>query len=272
MSTTLIITTIAGTGICGYSGDSGPATAATLNFPEAVAADRNGNIYISDTGNGVIRKIDNSGTITTFVSFLDNNDAVTSGRTVALALDGSGNLYACDGFSAIWKITPTGGTSIVAGVLFNIGYNSDGIPATQAWLFLPTGVAVDRAGNVYISDWLNNRIRKVDASGMISTIAGTGSFGFSGDGGPATSAELFEPSDVAADNTGNVYIADRINFRVRVVDASGTINTLAGSGDYGYNGNDDIATKANLFPHSVAVRDGIVYFLDASTYRVRKVH
>ena len=272
MSTAGIVTTIAGTGICGYSGDSGPATAATLNFPQAVAADRNGNVYISDTGNEVIRKIDSSGTISTFVSFLDNNGSATSARTVALAVDGSGNLYASDGLWAIWRITPDGGTSVVAGTLFDIGYNGDGIPATQAWLFLPSGVAVDHADNLYISDWLNCRVRKVDSSGNISTIAGTGSFGFSGDGGPGTSAQISEPSDVAADNAGNVYIADWVNFRVRVVDASGTINTLAGSGDYGYNGNDDIATKANLFPHSVAVRDGIVYFLDASTYRVRKVN
>jgi hypothetical protein len=187
-------------------------------------------------------------------------------------VDSGGNLYASDGLWAIWKITPDGGTSVVAGTLFSIGYNGDQIPATQAWLFLPSGVAVDHAGNLYISDWLNYRVRKVDSSGNISTIAGTGSFGFSGDGGQGISAKISEPSDVAADNAGNVYIADWVNFRVRVVDASGTINTLAGSGDYGYNGNDDIATKANLFPHSVAVRDGIVYFLDASTYRVRKVH
>ena len=253
MSKTGIIITIAGTGICGYSGDGGPATAATLILPEAVAADGNGNVYIADTGNEVIRKIDSSGTITTFVSLLDNNGSDTSARVVALAVDGSGNLYASDGFWAIWKITPAGATSVVAGSLFNVGYNGDGIPATQAWLFLPTGVAVDRAGNLYISDWLNNRIRKVDTDGIISTIAGTGVFGFSGDGGPGTSAQVSEPSDVAADNAGNVYIADWVNFRVRVVDPSGTINTLAGSGGYGYNGNDDIATKANVFPQSVAV-------------------
>ncbi len=272
MSTRRIISTIAGTGICGYSGDSGPATAATLNFPQAVAADGNGNVYISDAGNWVIRKIDSSGTITTFVSVLTSNGAATSARTVALAVDGSGDLYASDGFFGIWKITPDGQTSIVAGTLFMVGYNGDGIPATQARLSLPTGVALDGKGNIYISDWLNSRIRKVDTDGIISTIAGTGAFGFSGDGGPGPAAELFEPSDVAADGAGNVYIADWINFRIRVVDASGTINTLAGSGGYGYNGNDDIATRTNLFPHSVVVRDGIVYFLDAGTYRVRKIY
>jgi sugar lactone lactonase YvrE len=266
------ISTIAGTGICGYSGDGGPATSATLSLPQAVAADGNGNVYIADTGNEVIRKVDSTGTITTFVTTLISNGAATSARSNALAVDSGGNLYASDGFWAIWKITPSAATSIVAGMLYSGGYNGDGIPATQASLSLPNGVAIDGSGNMYISDWLNSRIRMVNTSGIISTVAGTGIEGFSGDGGPASAAMISLPTDVAADNKGNVYIADWINFRVRVVDPSGTINTLAGSGNVGYNGNDVVATKANLFPYGVAVRDGIVYFSDGYTYLVRKVH
>jgi sugar lactone lactonase YvrE len=266
------ISTFAGTGICGYAGDGGPATSATLLAPQAVAADGNGNVYIADTGNEVIRKVDSNGTITTFVSTLINNGAATSARSLALAVDGNGNLYTSDGFFAVWKITPDGTMSVVAGSLFSVGYNGDGIPATQAWLFIPIGVAVDRAGNLYISDWLNDRIRKVDANGIISTVAGNGVFGFSGDGGPATSAALFEPTDVAVDSRGNIYIADWINFRIRVVDASGTINTFAGSGGFGYNGNDVRASKVNVFPNGIAVRDNILYFSDDGTYRIRKVH
>jgi sugar lactone lactonase YvrE len=271
VSTSGIISTFAGVGLSGYGGDNGPARSAYLNLPEAVAADVHGNIYIADTGNNVIRKVDSGGTITTFLTEFTSGTSAESARAVALAFDSSGNLYASDGLFAIWKITSSGTSTIVAGILYNLGYNGDGIPATQASLFLPTGVAVDKSGNVFVSDWLNNRIRKVDTSGIISTIAGTGISGFSGDGGPGTSAELFEPSDVATDSAGNIYIADWINYRVRVLDSSGTINTVAGSGGYDYNGNDVLAAQAHLLPNGLAVRDNIVYFSDESTYRVRKI-
>src|SRR5579862_163846 len=227
-----MISTLAGTGICAYSGDGGPATSATLSIPQAVAADGNGNVYIADYGNDVIRKVDSSGTITTFLTTLTASNGFTlPAISNALAIDGSGNLYSSDSIYAVWKITPSGATTVVAGELYDIGYNGDGIPATQAWLFLPNGVAVDGVGNVYISDWLNNRIRKVNTAGIISTVAGTGTGGFSGDGGPATSAMVSLPMDVAVDNKGNFYIADWDNYRVRIVDSSGTIETLAGSGN-----------------------------------------
>ncbi len=272
MSQSGIITTFAGTGICGYSGDGGPASAATLNAPQAVAADGNGNVYVADTGNEVIRKIDSSGTITTFVSFLITNNSAESAAAYGLAVDAAGSLYVSDGVFAVWKIDPSGTMTVAAGTLFAIGYNGDGIPATQAWLDFPRGIALDRSGNLYIADWLNDRVRKVDTNGIISTIAGNGKGGFGGDHGPGTSATLNLPSDVAADDQGNVYISDWINFRIRVVDPTGTINTFAGSGGYGYNGNDVLAEKVNMFPQSVAVRNGIVYYADQSTYRVRKVH
>jgi sugar lactone lactonase YvrE len=270
VSSTGTITTLAGNGISGYSGDGGPASAAILNLPEAIAVDRNQNIYIADTGNNVIRKIDSSGTITTFVrSFPSFNSGA---RTVALAVDASGNLYASDGIFVVWKITPSGDATIAAGVMNELGYNGDGIPATQATLFLPTGVAVDVEGNLYISDSINNRVRKVDTAGIISTVAGNGLPAFSGDGGAATSAALNDPYDVAVDAAGNIYIADAINFRIRVVDTSGTINTLAGTGDYGYNGNDVLASRAHMFPEGLAIRNNVLYFSDGGSYRVRKIN
>jgi sugar lactone lactonase YvrE len=133
---------------------------------------------------------------------------------------------------------------------------------------------VDRAGNVYIADSDNQRIRKVDTTGIISTVAGNGTTGFGGDGGPATSAKLFQPADVAVDTKGNFYIADRINFRIRMVDSSGTITTLAGSGVNGvYNGNNLPALQTNLYPGGVAVSPkGIVYVLDDGSNRIRDIH
>lgn len=268
------ISTFAGTGICSYSGDGGPATSATVFLPEAVAADANGNVYIADTGNSVIRKVDKTGTITTFLTILTASNGFTvAARSTALAVDGSGNLYASDGTFAIWKITPSASTTVVAGVLYNLGYNGDGIPATQAWLFLPTGVSVDREGNLYICDWLNERIRKVDTAGIISTVAGTGAEGYNGDGGPATSATLTLPTDVAVDAKGNFYIADWDNLRVRVVNSSGTIETLVGTGEFGYNGNNLPARQTTVFPFGLAFSpSGDLYVADEGSFRVREVH
>jgi len=263
ISTAGVITTIAGNGNAGYSGDGGLATEAMLSGPSGVAVDGAGNIYIADN-ESVIRKVDSNGIITTFATTPANG----------LALDGAGNLYVAGFFNeVVLKFTPQGASSIVAGVQSNFGYNGDGIPATEAWLAFPMGVVVDKAGNLYIADWLNNRIRKVDTSGIISTVAGNGNGGFSGDGGPATSATIWSALDVAVDTKGNFYIADSSNFRIRMVDASGTIHTLAGSGDGGYNGNALPATGTNLFPTTVGVSPtGVVYLMDNGSYRLRKVH
>jgi sugar lactone lactonase YvrE len=259
------ITTIAGTGLTGYSGDGGPATAAMLNTPNSVAVDGNGNIYIGDTGNIAIRKVDSAGIISTFATNVDAQ---------GLAVDAFNNVYAAAPFSmnVILEITPGGVVSTVAGVAFQYGYNGDGIPATQAHLFFPTGVAVDSAGNLYIADWLNARVRKVDTAGIISTVAGNGIFGFSGDGGLATAAELSSPIDVAVDARGNLYIADAFNFRVRIVDPTGIIQTFAGTGNVGFNGNGLPATRTNMLPISVAVSSqGVPYISDEDSNRVRKV-
>jgi sugar lactone lactonase YvrE len=263
------ITTFAGTGLTGYTGDGGPATSATLNRPEAVAVDTQSNVYIADYQNGVIRKVDSTGTISTFVTTF--GFGVTAAAT-ALTFGPDGNLYAT-GLWGVSMITSSGSTTMIAGVPGELGYNGDGIPATQAWLFLPNGLAFDSVGNLYISDWLNNRIRKVDGTGIISTVAGNGQTGFSGDGGPATSATLFEPTDVAVSVAGNLYIADANNFRVRTVDPAGTINTYAGSGGIGYNGDNLPATQTNLFPNGLAIApNGIIYVSDDGSYRVRRIH
>ena len=203
VSTKGIITTVAGTGIVGYSGDGGPATAAQLQYPGAVVVDSTGNIFIADSLNGVIRKVDTSGTI----SSLHPNGIPFSGRYIfgnggGMAIDRADNVYFSDGFTVIWKLDSSGNATIAAGTLFGFGYWGDGGAATQALLLLPAGVAVDITGNLYIADWLNKRIRKVDTSGIITTIAGTGASGFSGDGGPATAASLNLPVDVAADSAG----------------------------------------------------------------------
>jgi sugar lactone lactonase YvrE len=256
-----MITTFAGTGITGYSGDGGPATSATISAPQSVVADSSGNIYIADTGNSRIRRVDSSGLITTFSSI----------PAVSLAIDSNDNIFASD-FNVIWKISPAGSASIVAGMQFCFGYGGDGGPATQACLFFPYGVAVDKSGDLYIADWINYRVRKVNSAGIISTVAGTGQPGYSGDGGPATSAMLNLPQDLAVDGKGNLYIGDAQNARVRIVSPSGTIRTLAGTGNFGYNGNGLPATQTDMYRSGLTVdAKGIVYFSDDSG-RVRRIH
>lgn len=255
------ISTFAGTGISGHSGDGGPATAATLTFPTSVAADRNGNVYIADIS--TLRKVDATGMITTFNSSL---------IAYSLAVDGQGNVYAADfGGCVIRKFTPSGSASIVAGQEFQCGESGDGAPATLAQIFLPTGVAVDSGGNIYIAEWVGNRIRQVNSSGIISTAVGTGTCGFSGDGGPATAATICAPLSVGVDGSGNLYIADLENGRIRKV-SGGIIDTIAGSGSFGYNGNNLPALETNIFPTAVtASPNGSVYLFDVSDQRVRKL-
>jgi hypothetical protein len=174
----------------------------------------------------------------------------------------------------IRKITPLGVISIVAGVEFVCGFNGDGIPATTAQLNSNYGVAVDSKGNVYIGDTFNNRIRKVNHAGIISTIAGNGTCGFSGDGGPGVSAMICNPEGVTVDTRGIVYFGDYSNLRVRKLSRSGTITTLAGSGNPGYNGEGLPAVSTNLDgPIAVGIDNvGTVFLLDDTSSRVRRIH
>lgn len=273
------ITTLAGNGMTGYSGDGGAAASSMLDYPYAVAADPSGNVFIADQEGFVIREV-SGGNITTFSESIYYGGTAPFVILDGLATDSSGNIYGADyGLCAIWQFTPSGQVNVVAGEPNEsqpCGYNSDGIPATQALLNSPGGIALDSEGNIYIADQSNNRIRVVSHStGLISTVAGNGTAGFSGDGGPATSATLNSPSGVAVDGKGNLYITDLGNSRVRWVNSSGTIQTYAGTGSFnGYNGNNLAATATNFdYLSAVAVNgSGVVYVLDTDQSRVREIH
>ncbi len=276
------ITTIAGSGKPGYSGDGGPATSAQLYAPEGIAIDRAGNVYIADAGNNNrVRKVSPGGTITTIAGggssrgpgWGDGGPATSAQLRGPnwVAVDGLGNVYISDFFnSRVRKVNPGGTITSFAGTGIQ-GSSGDGGPATSARLLGPQGVAVDKQGNVYIVDGNADRVRKVDPAGTITTFAGTGLRGFSGDGGPATSARLNNPYGVAVDGSGNVYIADLQNFRVRKVNPGGTITTFAGGGSS--LGDGGPATSARVRnPHGVAVDgQGNVYIADRVDHRVRKV-
>ena len=230
-----IITTIAGTGE-GFFGDGGPATEAQLRCPSSVATDGSGNLYIVDSCNSRIRKVDPAGIITTVAGTGEHGDGGDGGPATeaqlrspnSVATDGTGNLYISDyGNSRIRKVDSSGIITTIAGT-GERGFAGDGGPAVQAQLDHPLGVAVDAAGNLYISDTDNRRIRRVDSSGTISTVAGNGVPGFSGDSFPAIDAQLDNPRGVTVDAAGNLYIADQQNHRIRRVDPSGIITTVAG--------------------------------------------
>ncbi|MFB5761966.1 cadherin-like beta sandwich domain-containing protein [Paenibacillus medicaginis] len=275
------ISTAAGNGTSGYSGDGGAATTAQLANPTGVATDSSGNLYIADYANNRVRKVDSSGNISTVAGtgsegYSGDGRAATTAQLnnpFGVAVDNSGNLYIADfNNNRIRKVDSLGNISTVAGT-GSEGYSGDGRAATTAQLAGPTGVAVDNSGNLYIADFMNNRIRKVDSSGNISTVAGTGENGYSGDGGAATTAQLSDPQGVAVDSSGNLYIADRGNNRIRKVDSSGNISTVAGTGEWGYSGDGGAATTAQLYyPFDVAVdSSGNLYIADAINQRIRKV-
>jgi hypothetical protein len=277
------ITTVAGTGIGGFSGDGGQATSAELNYPYGVAIDSDGNLYIGDTYNGRVRKVDGSGTITTVAGtgafgFSGDGGAATSAELYypyGVAVDGSGTLYIADsGNSAVRRVDGSGTITTIAGT-GTAGFSGDGGQATSAELDGPHGVVPDDSGNLYVADAGNNRVRRVDGSGTITTIAGTGTAGFSGDGGQATSADLnlTQGTGLAVDGSANLYVADTLNNRVRKIDGSGTITTVAGTGAEGFSGDGGPAASAELnYPLAVAADSSRnLYIADFWNHRVRKV-
>ncbi len=280
-----IISTVAGNGTFGFSGDGGPATSASLAHPIGVAVDATGNLFISDRGNLRIRRVDAAtGIISTVagngaIGFSGDGGPATStplSGPWGVALDAVGNLFIADreDHSVRRVDVATGIISTVAGTGVR-GFSGDGGLATSASLALPNGVALDTAGNLFINDFVNLRIRRVDAAtGIISTVAGNGSLGFSGDGGPATSGSLLNPLGVALDTASNLFIADSGNQRIRRVDtATGIISTVAGNGFTGFNGDGDLATNARLDrPTDVALDTaGNIFVADWRSNRIRRV-
>jgi hypothetical protein len=330
-----LITTIAGTGAGGYFGDTGPATAAQLNAPGSLAVDGIGNIYIGDASNHRVRKIDPSGTITTFAGIgvaghTGDGGPATAAKTTwpgFIAVDGAGNVYIDDNpqirkIDAMGIITTIGGTpgpgaysgdgspatlttfgsgihmtadvsgnvyvsdavnyrvfkfnpGIGAGLVTTIagtgvaGYSGDNGPATLAQLSDLRSIGVDATGNIFVSDAASSTIRKINTSGVITTYAGNGTAGYSGDGGPATAAKISISGQITFDASGNLYFADIFNYRVRRIDAAGIITTYAGTGVSGFGGDNGPATSAQMVPFGVVWRSGSVYITDGN--RVRRI-
>ncbi len=245
-----VITTVAGSGVPSYTGDGGPATSATLNFPWGVAVDSAGNLYIADAGNNVIRKV-SGGVITTIAgtgvaAYTGDNGAATSATLngpSGMALDAAGNLYIADFGNNRVRILSNGVINNFAGN-GTAAYTGDGVAATSSSLFGPIDVKLDAAGNLYIADQTNNVIRIV-SNGVIGTFAGNGTATFGGDNGPATSAQLNAPSGIALDSASNLIIADTNNNVIRRV-SGGIITTLAGNGSANYSGDNGPATAAAL--------------------------
>jgi sugar lactone lactonase YvrE len=275
-----LITTVAGNGTSGFAGDGGIATTGKIYFPYGVAADNAGNIYIADSNNSRVRKVDTNGIITTVAgrgtpAFSGDGGTATNALLAypnSVVVDASGNLFIADSINnRIRKVDTNGIITTVAGKSGS-GFSGDGGAATNAALYNPSEVTVDNSGNLYITDSGNNRIRKVDFNGIITTVAGKSSSGFAGDGGAATNASLYNPGGLAVDSNGNLFIADVNNKRVRMVDVYGMITTIAGNGTAAYSGDNGLATNAGMSPYAVSVDGyGDVLIADRGNNRIRQV-
>ncbi len=279
------ITNFAGEGsVVGYSGDGGAAIAARLYKPEGVFADGAGNVYISDAGNGAIRRVSSTGIITTIAGIGSQGFSGMGGQAtlaelnypVGVSTDVNGNVYVADEDNyVVYKINTAGIINIIAGTGTQ-GTSTNNVQATASQLYSPTGVAVDATGNVFIADGgLDDYILHVNTSGVITRFAGTGfPGGFSGDGGPATAAAIMAPYDVQVDGTGNVYFSDKGNNRTRMINTSGIINTVAGNGTAAFSGDGGAATSAEIHsPYGIAPdTHGNIFISDNGNNRVRQVN
>jgi sugar lactone lactonase YvrE len=277
------LTTLAGDGVNSFGGDGGPGIDATFRLVEGVAQDAAGNLFVSDSGNNRIRKVDGA---TGIVSTIAGNGTTVFGvdgvPATVVGLDGPSDVVVDAAGNVIFsdtrhhRVRSVGTDGNIHTVMGNgvEGFSGDGGPAASAQLASPTGLAFDTAGNLYVADFSNHRIRMIDTNGNVQTVAGDGNGGFNGDGLGATATSLFNPTDVAFDAAGNMIIADMRNHRVRRLDkATGTIGTIAGTGTA--RSSDDFipAVTANLlFPSDVAVdAEGNVLIADSGSNRIRRV-
>ena len=276
-----MMTGYAGSGESGFSGDGGPAIKANFKTPAGLAFDPKGNLYIADRENHRIRKIDTSGNISTFAGIGEAGFSGDDGPAVkarlnlpsGVATDKKGNLYISDRSNDRIRVVDKKGvirTYAGSGVA---GFQGDAGPALKAQLDKPFGIALDEAENLYIADRNNNRVRKVSPEGIITTVAGDGGFFFMGDNGPAYRASVAAPTGVSVDKKGNLYIADRNNNRIRLVDKLGMIRTVAGTGQQDYNGESETARETNLYlPFGLTVDlNGNLLVIDRSHYRIRRI-
>ncbi len=283
------ISTIAGNGRAGNGGDGGDAQSASFMDPVAAIADASGNVFIADAQANLVRKVTPAGIISTFAGggpfiastptgpVYTNGDGGPANNAVlnypySLAWDSEGNLYIGCSLS-IRKVTPNGIISSVIGG-GSWGFGGDGGPASQAQITVVEGMLVDPAGNLIFVDSMNARIRKISPAGIISTVAGNGTFGFGGDGGSATSAAVGRlTGNIALDRSGSLYFSDQNNNRVRKISPNGIISTLAGSGARGFSGDGDLALGANMNnPSGVTIdANGDLFVADSFNNRVRKI-
>ncbi|MEI9977635.1 MAG: MBG domain-containing protein [Edaphobacter sp.] len=283
LTPTWVLSTISGNGTNADEGDGGPSTNAELGKPYQAVMDKAGNLYISEANN-IIRKISADGVISTFAGTSsktgayagDNGPAINAllNAPFGLALDKDGNLLIADELNEIIRKVnfASGIITTIAGTQGKTGYTGDGGPATNATLHTPYGICADSSGNIYIADYANHVVRKVDATGTISTFAGTGTSGISGDGGPAINAELASPWAVSADAVGNIYISDYAGDVIRMVDTAGTIHAIAGTAKTpGVSGDGGPAISAEFTTPHNAISDGLgnLYIADEGNHLIR---